>query len=169
MRTSSWSILALIAAATIMTINGCAGKWPDAAEQQLQQQQQEEQARHAVQTKLADAQKLAQGSKYAEAVSAYRLILQEHPGTEWAPEAKYGIALAYVSADNPQRDYSAAIVEFNEFLSLYPSDKRTAEAKSWRQTLKALLDTKKDNDRLYKNIEKLKQLDVRQEEKRLGR
>jgi TolA-binding protein len=96
-------------------------------------------------------------------------VLQQHPNTEWAPEAKFGIALVCVSADNPQRDYAAAIKEFDEFLSLYPSDKRASEAKNWRQILKVLLETKKDNDRLNKNIEKLKQLDVRQEEKRLGR
>ena len=122
-----------------------------------------------MQDRLKEAGKLAQEAKYAEAVAVYRLILQEHPDTAWAPEAKYGIALAYVSADNPQRDYAIAVAEFDEFLILYPADQRAAEAKSWRQALKALLDTKKDNDRLNKNIEKLKELDVRQEEKRLGR
>jgi len=167
MRTSS-SSLAIIVTAALFAGSGCAGMLPDATDQQLQERQQQ-QADHAVQTKAAEAQKLVQGSRYAEAVSAYRLILKEHPGTEWSPEAKYGIALIFASADNPQRDYAAAIAEFDEFLSLYPSDKRAAEAKSWRQALKTLLDTKKDNDRLNKNIEKLKQLDVRQEEKRLGK
>jgi outer membrane protein assembly factor BamD (BamD/ComL family) len=158
--------LAMITAAALVTMSGCAGVWPDA---NVQQQQEQQQASEAVHNKLIAAQKLAQGSKYVEAVSAFRLVLKEHPGAEWAPEAKYGIALVYTSADNPQRDYAAAVAEFDEFLSLYPTDKRAAEAKSWRQALKALVDTKKDNDRLNKNIEKLKQLDVRQEEKRLGR
>jgi len=163
MRTSL-SSLACIAAVALLAASGCAGMWPENAEQQQQQQ-----ASLAVQNKVVEAQKLAQGSKYPEAISTYRLVLQEHPKTEWAAEAKYGIALAYVSADNPHRDYAAAIVEFDEFLSLYPSDKRAAEAKSWHQALKVLLETKRDNDRLNKNIEKLKQLDVRQEQKRLGR
>jgi len=116
-----------------------------------------------------EAQTLAQGLRFAEAIASYRLILLEYPNTDWAREAKYSIAQAYVSADNPRRDYAVAIVEFDEFLSLYPSDKRAAEAANWRQALKVLLDTKKDNVRLKKNIEKLKQLDVRQEKKRLGR
>jgi outer membrane protein assembly factor BamD (BamD/ComL family) len=137
---------------------------PDTPEQQALQQ-----ANHPARNKLMEAEKLAQEAKYAEAVTAYRAVLQQHPNTEWAPEAKYGIALVCVSADNPQRDYAAAIKEFDEFLSLYPSDKRSAEAKNWRQALKVLVDTKKENDRLNKNIERLKQLDVRQEEKRLGR
>jgi outer membrane protein assembly factor BamD (BamD/ComL family) len=156
--------LTIITAATIMACGGCAGMRPDAPEQQALQQ-----ANHPARNKLMEAEKLAQEANYTEAVAAYRAVLQQHPNTEWAPEAKYGIALVCVSADNPQRDYTAAIKEFDEFLSLYPSDKRAAEAKNWRQILKVLLETKKDNDRLNKNIEKLKQLDVRQEEKRLGR
>lgn len=119
--------------------------------------------------KFVEAQRLIQNHKFTEAIAAYRQVIQEHPDTEWAPEAKYSIALAYVSAENPQRDYAVGIFEFDEFLSSYPQDPRAEEAKNWRTVLKAAIDTKKENDRLHKNIEKLKQLDVRQEEKRLGR
>jgi outer membrane protein assembly factor BamD (BamD/ComL family) len=162
----SVSSFAFIAAVALLAASGCAGTWrlsPDSPEQK------QPNASEAVQNKVEEAQKLVQSSKYPEAVSAYRLVLLEHPTTEWAPEAKFGIALTYVSADNPHKDYAAAIVEFDEFLSLYPTDKRAAEAKSWTHVLKAFIETKKENDRLNKNIEKLKQLDVRQEKKRLGR
>ncbi|MHB8844643.1 MAG: outer membrane protein assembly factor BamD [Nitrospirota bacterium] len=118
---------------------------------------------------FVEAQNLMETHKFTEAIAAYRQVIQEHPDTEWAPEAKYNIALAYVSAENPQRDYALGIFEFDEFLSSYPQDPRAEEAKSWRAVLKASLDAKKENDRLHKNIEKLKQLDVRQEEKRMGR
>jgi outer membrane assembly lipoprotein YfiO len=118
---------------------------------------------------VADAQKLLRESKYAHAITEFRKIIQEHPNSEWAAKAQYGIAMAYVSANNPHKDYSAAVAEFDEFLAQYPQDERIPEARSWRQALKVLLETKKDNDRLNKSIEKLKQLDVRQEEKRLGR
>jgi outer membrane protein assembly factor BamD (BamD/ComL family) len=118
---------------------------------------------------VADAQKLLRESKYAHAITEFRKIIQEHPNSEWAAKAQYGIAMAYVSSNNPHKDYSAAVAEFDEFLAQYPQDERIPEARSWRQALKVLLETKKDNDRLNKNIEKLKQLDVRQEEKRLGR
>ena len=118
---------------------------------------------------FVEAQRLILNHKFTEAIAAYRQVIQEHPDTEWAPEAKYSIALAYVSAENPQRDYALGILELDEFLSSYPQDPRAEEAKSWRAVLKAAIDSKKENDRLHKNIEQLKQLDVRQEEKRLGR
>lgn len=123
----------------------------------------------AASAKVAEAQKLLRESRYAHAIAEFRNVVQEHPNTEWAAKAKYGIAMAYVSASNPQKDYSFAISEFDEFIAQYPQDERIPEARSWRQALKVLLDAQKDNDRLNKNIEKLKQLDVRQEEKRLGR
>jgi outer membrane protein assembly factor BamD (BamD/ComL family) len=123
----------------------------------------------AASAKVEEAQKLLRESQYAHAIAEFRKVVQEHPNTQWAAKAKYGIAMAYVSASNPQKDYSVAISEFDEFIAQYPTDERMPEARSWRQALKVLLDTKKDNDRLNKNIEKLKQLDVRQEEKRLGK
>jgi outer membrane protein assembly factor BamD (BamD/ComL family) len=119
--------------------------------------------------KFVEAQELIKAHKFTEAITAYRLVIKENPDTEWSPEAKYNIALAYVSSENPQRDYALGIAELDEFLVLYPQDPRAEEAKSWRMALKAVLDTKKENDRLHKNIEKLKQLDVQQEEKRFGK
>ncbi len=118
---------------------------------------------------IADARKLVKEHNFPQAVSIYRLFLQEHPTSSAAPEAKYGIAMAYVAADNPRRDYAAAVPELDEFLAQYPNDERAEEARSWRQAIKVILETRKENERLNKNIEKLKQLDVRQEEKRLGR
>lgn len=117
----------------------------------------------------ADARKLVKEHNFPQAVDLYRLILQDHPASSEAPEAKYGIAMVYVAADNPHRDYAIALAELDEFLAQYPQDERLEEARNWRQTVKALLETRKENERLNKNIEKLKQLDVRQEEKRLGK
>jgi outer membrane protein assembly factor BamD (BamD/ComL family) len=123
----------------------------------------------AASAKVAEAQNLLRKSDYAHAIVEFQKVVQEHPNTESAAKAKYGIAMAYVSANNPHKDYAVAIEEFDEFLAQYPQDERIPEAQSWRKALKMLLETKKDNDRLNKNIEKLKQLDVRQEEKRLGK
>jgi len=119
--------------------------------------------------KMAEAQNLLRKSDYAHAIAEFRKVIQEHPNTAWAANAKYGIAMAYVSANNRHKDYAVAVAEFDEFIDQYPKDERISEARNWRHALKVLLETKKENDRLNKNIEKLKQLDVRQEEKRSGK
>lgn len=118
---------------------------------------------------LAAPQQYQQDGNYTGALDAYRKVLQEHPGSDWAAAAKYAIATIYALADNPQRDYALAMTEFEEFLHLFPQHARVSEAKSWRQLIKLTLDTKKENERLNKSIEQLKQLDMKQEEKRLGR
>jgi outer membrane protein assembly factor BamD (BamD/ComL family) len=140
----------------------------DVQEKEIQQKK-EIQLVAPASAKFVEAEILMKAHKFSEAIAAYRLVIKEHPDTEWSPEAKYNIALAYVSSENPQRDYALGIAELDEFLVVYPQDPRAEEAKSWRTALKAVLDTKKENDRLRKNIEMLKQLDVQQEEKRLGR
>jgi len=96
-------------------------------------------------------------------------IVEEHPNSDGAAKALYGIATIYVSGDNPHKDYAQALVHFEEFLSQYPQHERAADAKNWRQAIKVIIETKKENEHLLKNIEKLKQLDMRQEKKRLGR
>lgn len=70
---------------------------------------------------------------------------------------------------NPRKDYAQVLIHFEKFLSLYPKHERAADARNWRQAIKVILDAKKENERLLKNIDKLKQLDMRHEQKRLGR
>jgi outer membrane protein assembly factor BamD (BamD/ComL family) len=118
---------------------------------------------------LAEAQTLQRESRFGEALDAYRKIQQEHPGSDWAAAAKYSAALILVSPDYSRRDYGQALNEFDEFISQFPQHRRAPEARSWRQVLKMTLDVKKENERLSKSIEMLKQLDVKQEEKRMGR
>jgi len=120
----------------------------------------------AAAAKAADAQNLLRDSKYAAAIAELRKIIQEHPNSAWAAKAKYSIALASVSPGNPRKDYAAALAEFDEFLAQYPQDERVPEARSWRQALKTIIDARRENERLNKSIEQLKQLDVRQEQKR---
>jgi outer membrane protein assembly factor BamD (BamD/ComL family) len=115
---------------------------------------------------LAEADKLLREGKYADAEKAYRRVPQEHPGTAWVPLAQYALATLLVSPDNPQSDYASGLAEFENFISLYPQHERAAEARSWRQAIKQILDTKKENVRLKSTIEKLQKLDLKQEEKR---
>jgi outer membrane protein assembly factor BamD (BamD/ComL family) len=111
--------------------------------------------------------------KYGEAVSLYRTIIADLPGTQFAADARYQIALAYAFSDNPDRDWVMAIQEFEKFLKLHPSDGKALEAQNWIAILKMHLELKKENellrkeiDQFRKNIEELKQLDIRNEERR---
>lgn len=119
--------------------------------------------------KTTAAKTLLQEKRYPEAIVAFRGIQQEYAGTDWAARANYGVAMIFVASDNAQRDYTLALQEIEEFLSRYPAHEKAEDARSWRQALKTLLDAKKENERLKKNIEQLKQLDLRQEEKRTRR
>lgn len=119
--------------------------------------------------KSAEATKLLQDNKYPESIAAFQRIIQEYPNSAWEANALFSVATAFVSVQNPNKDYAQALTYFDEFLSQYPQHERALDAKNWRQALKVIIDSKKENDRLLMNIEKLKQLDMRQEQKRLGR
>ncbi len=120
-------------------------------------------------TPVEEAQKLIRDRQYADAVAALETYLDDDPVPTHGAEARYLIAMVYVAADNPRRDYARALSGFDEFLRLYPDHEKAPEAKSWKVALKTILDTRKENEKLNKKIEGLKQLDMRQEEKRLGR
>jgi len=119
--------------------------------------------------KSAEARQLQKDRKYPESIAAFQKIIEEYPNSDWAANSIYSIATAYVSAENPHKDYAQALIHFERFLNLYPQHERAADARNWRQAIKVILDAKKENERLLKNIEKLKELDMRQEQKRLGR
>lgn len=104
--------------------------------------------------------------KYSAALAGYQKILREAPNTELAKDAQFEIALIHTSPDNPQKDYGQAIHEFETILKLRPDDKRVPEARAWIAVLKTVQDLKKENELLKKNIEELKQLDIRHEERR---
>lgn len=124
---------------------------------------------HSQSPLLTQAEQLKKQGNFADALKAYRQVVQDHPGQDVAAMAKYSIALIYLDVENPEKDFALAQAEFDSFIAQFPQHRRAAEAKSWRQMIKLALDAKKENERLNKNIEQLKQLDVRQEEKRLGR
>ena len=116
---------------------------------------------------------LMKGKKYSEAIALYRKIMAESPGTPLAANAQYHIGLAYAFHDNTEKNCSAAIQEFENFLRLNPSDGSAVEAQNWIATLKINLELKKQNEslrreseQLRKSIDELKRLDIRHEERR---
>ena len=111
---------------------------------------------------LREADAFFKENKYSNAVAQYRTVIRDYPDSRWAADAQFGLAATLAHYNNPQRDYAQALREFEEFLRLYPGHAKTEEAQNWQQVLKTL-------DRLSKNIEQLKRLDVKHEEKRKRR
>lgn len=108
---------------------------------------------------IASADNYFKKKEYANATSAYRTILQETTDSPYALDARYGLAMTLVSADNPQKDYAQALHEFEAFHKLYPEERRAPEVLNWIAVLKTLSDRNR-------SIEQLKRLDIRHEERR---
>jgi outer membrane protein assembly factor BamD (BamD/ComL family) len=149
-----------------LTGAGCASLCPPAAEQQSPAPVPAAAARPAA---LREGQLLLQEGKYADAANVFRVVEQEHPGTPWAGSAAYATAVAAVLGDHEHQDYVSALREFDRFIERYPLHDRVPEAKAWRQTIRQIMDARRENARLLNNIEKLKALDLQQEEKRRSR
>ncbi len=118
---------------------------------------------------VSRAMNLIGEKKYAEALDILKKAFKKERHSALAPDIKYRIATIYVASDNPHKDYAKALTEFDEFVRLYPEHEKAVEARSWKLAIGTILDEKKENERLRKSIEGLKELDIRQEQKRLGR
>jgi outer membrane protein assembly factor BamD (BamD/ComL family) len=114
----------------------------------------------------SDAAELVQEKKYQEAIIEYRKIAADSPQSMVAGDALYEAAYLQVFYDNPQRDYVQALSGFDELLKRFPDHARVNDARNWRLVLRTILDIKKENEHLKKNIEQLKKLDIRHEERR---
>lgn len=115
---------------------------------------------------LGKAADLFLKKNYPEALQSYQQIISRKASPAKQAEARYSIALILSSHDNPKKNYTQALEAFDEFLKLYPDHERAQEAANWKNALKTLLDEKRECEQLKKNIEELKQLDIRHEEKR---
>lgn len=108
---------------------------------------------------LYSADSLSRNKKYSDATATYRKMLQEHPDSLYAADARYGLAMSLVAFDNPQKDYAQALREFEEFAKLSPEDSRMPDVQNWIAVLKTLSDRNR-------SLEQLKRLDIRHEERR---
>ncbi len=104
--------------------------------------------------------------KYKEALVICRKIAAEYPQSPVAADALYEAAYIQAFYDNPQKDYSQALSGFDEFLKRYPEHAKAQDARNWRGVLKTIVDIRKENEHLTKNIEELRKLDIRHEERR---
>ena len=118
---------------------------------------------------LANADALFEKGKYAEALDLYRKTLSLPHSAGRDAEARFAIASTLAFYDNPQKNYVQALEAFEEFLKRHPNHEKAAEALNWKHALKTLVEETRECEHLKKNIEQLKRLDIRHEEKRKGR
>jgi len=115
---------------------------------------------------LENAGRFIKEKRYNEALATYGRIVKQSRTSERGANALFASASARAFYDNPQKDYVLALREFDEFLRLYPNNEKARDAQNWRYFLETLLELKKENERLTTNIEQLKELDIRHEERR---
>ncbi len=111
---------------------------------------------------LREADGQFQDRKYGDAAASYRRVIRENSSSTSTAEARFNLARTLAWHDNPQRDYAAAFLEFDEFLRLYPDHALAPEARNWRLVLKTV-------DDLKKSLDQLKKLDIKHEERRKRR
>jgi len=74
--------------------------------------------------------------KYAEARIAFRALAEDRADPRRAEQAAFKAAYILIYHDNPDKDYSRALREFDEFQIRYPSSELAGEARSWLAMLK---------------------------------
>ncbi len=104
--------------------------------------------------------------RYPDAIAAYRKILTNYPQSPVASDALFAIAHLHAFYDNPQKDYTKALADFENFEKRYPNHEKAEEAKNWQAVLKLIIDMRKENSLLHMSIDQLEKEDIRHEEKR---
>lgn len=110
--------------------------------------------------KFRDAGTAVEQGKYREARASYRALAEDLSNPRRAEQAQFNAAYLLVYYENPDKDYSRAAREFEEFLIRYPSGALAGEARSWHDVLRNFEKTRtnellKEVDTLTRNVEAL--------------
>lgn len=109
--------------------------------------------------KIASAEDYLRQKQYPKAVAVYQEVLEERPHSFYAADVRYDLVMALIATDNTQKDYALALHECEEFVKSSPNDRRTPEIRNMIGLLRMITN-------LNRNIEDLKKLDIRHEERR---
>jgi len=115
---------------------------------------------------VAQADELARNGSQAEARAIYREVVRHHSQTPAAADALWGLGRLYVDPDSKLRDYASAHVAFGRLLTEHPDSPHVAEARAWHALLGELLRAQEDAKQVKNDLERLKQLDMKQERHR---
>jgi TolA-binding protein len=115
-------------------------------------------------TLLGRADELARRGSPREARAVYRVVLRTYRGTTAAADALYGLGQLYVDPDSPLHDWATANIAFGRLLNEYPRSRHAPGARAWRAALGELLRNQADARRLRADLERLKELDMEEEQ-----
>lgn len=110
--------------------------------------------------KFRDAGTAFEQGKYREARASYRALAEDLSDPRRAAQAQFNAAYLLVYYENPDKDYSRAAREFEEFLIRHPSGPLAGEAQSWYDVLRNFEKTRanellKEVDTLTRKVEAL--------------
>jgi hypothetical protein len=103
--------------------------------------------------KFRDAETASEQGKYREARASYRELAEDLSNQRRAEQAQFNAAYLLVYYGNPDKDYSSAAREFEEFLVRYPSGALAGEARSWHDVLRSFEQTR--TNELLKEVDTL--------------
>jgi hypothetical protein len=110
--------------------------------------------------KIREAETAVKQGKYGEARASYHVLAEDLSDPRRAEQAQFNAAYLLVYYGNPDKDYSGAAREFDEFLVRYPSGTLADEARSWLDVFRSMGKTRvnellQEVDTLTKNMEAL--------------
>ena len=86
--------------------------------------------------KFQMAKAASEQGKFKEAYNKYRALAESGAEPRWAEQAKFEAAYVLVDRRNPDKNYTLAAREFEEFLIRYPKSALAGEAGSWLEILR---------------------------------
>ena len=103
--------------------------------------------------KFREAETAFEEGKYREARASYQALAEDLSDQRRAERAQFNAAYLLVYSENPDKDYSRAAREFEEFLVRYPSGALAGEARSWHDVLRSFEQTR--TNELLKEVDTL--------------
>ena len=132
--------------------------------------------------------KKPEGEKeFAQEISRLEKVAWEDPEASVRAKSHLKLAFLYVNSRNPQLNYSRALQEMENYLSMAPEKMQEDDIKNWLAALREIsklqaslkkaqganihlreevTSLKETNNKMVKTIEKLKTVDLQMEEKR---
>ena len=103
---------------------------------------------------------------YKGALNAGEKVIKLFPAKSPGDRALFQMGLIWVHADNPGRSYKKALECFQGVARNYPGSELSPEAEAWADTIADLIGCRKKRRALQQQLDTLKEIDIRTEEKK---